>query len=76
MDYGSVSVKRMQAAESAFELSDQELASVRDEHGKVVGHVKLLGNLRIATICHEAMARAVAEKRSLTLEVWSAENKL
>ena len=72
MGYGSVSVKMMQAAESSRELSALELASVTDAYGKVVGHVRLLGNLRIATISHEAMARAVAEKRSLTLEVWPA----
>lgn len=76
MVYGSVSVKMMQVPENIRELSVQELASVTDEHGKVVGHVRLFGNLRIATISHEAMARAVAEKRSFTLEVGPADDKL
>ncbi|EKE18080.1 MAG: hypothetical protein ACD_10C00138G0002 [uncultured bacterium] len=69
MDYGSVSVKMMQAAESSRELS--VLASVTDEHGEVVGQVGLSGNLRIATISSEAMAQHVAAKRSLTIEVWN-----
>lgn len=51
-----------------------ELASVTDEYGKVVGRVRLLDNQRIATICSEAMAQHVAEKRSLTIEVWPIED--
>ena len=72
MGYESVSVKMMQAAESPRELS--VLASVTDEHGEVVGQVGLSGNLRIATISSEAMAQHVAEKRSLTIEVWPIED--
>ncbi len=73
MDYGSVSVKMMQAAESSRELS--VLASVTDEYGEVVGQVGLSGNLRIATISSEAMAQHVAAKRSLTIEVWNTEDR-
>lgn len=53
----------------------QELASVTDEHGEVVGQVGLSGNLRIATINSEAMAQHVAAKRSLTIEVWPTEDR-
>lgn len=51
----------------------QELACVTDEQGEVVGQVGLSGKLRIATISSEAMAQHVAEKRSLTIEVWPIE---